>query len=138
MLSFSKRRDGRSGRGFHHRSVISDRRRPTRRGRWRWTLPRAAGPPSAGRALFQPFSSLKEKERSPLLTRALRGSSLLVAALLVLVLAFGAQAAPLKVGITQIVEHPSLDAARQGFIDRMAELGYAEGADVTYDIQSAQ
>lgn len=73
-----------------------------------------------------------------MLTRALRGSSLLVAALLVLVLAFGAQAAPLKVGITQIVEHPSLDAARQGFIDRMAELGYAEGADVTYDIQSAQ
>lgn len=73
-----------------------------------------------------------------MLTRALRGSSLLVAALLVLVLAFGAQAAPLKVGITQIVEHPSLDAARQGFIDRMAELGYAEGTDVTYDIQSAQ
>lgn len=73
-----------------------------------------------------------------MLTRALRGSSLLVAALLVLVLAFGAQAAPLKVGITQIVEHPSLDAARQGFIERMAELGYAEGADVTYDIQSAQ
>lgn len=73
-----------------------------------------------------------------MLTRALRGSSLLVAALLVLVLAFGAQAAPLKVGITQIVEHPSLDKARQGFIERMAELGYVEGADVTYDIQSAQ
>lgn len=44
-------------------------------------------------------------------------------------------AAPMKVGITQIVEHPALDASRQGFIDRMTELGYT---DVVYDFQSAQ
>ena len=67
-----------------------------------------------------------------------RRSWLLLAALALLVFSLGAQAAPLKVGITQIVEHPSLDQARQGFIDRMSELGYAEGVDVVYDIQSAQ
>lgn len=43
-----------------------------------------------------------------------------------------------KVGITQIVEHPALDAARQGFIDRLAELGYKSGQNITYYIQNAQ
>ncbi|REJ33151.1 MAG: sugar ABC transporter substrate-binding protein [Bacillota bacterium] len=65
-------------------------------------------------------------------------SSLMIAVLTVLVLAFSSLAAPLRVGVTQIVEHPALDAARQGFIDRLAELGYEEGTDVVYDIQSAQ
>jgi len=55
-----------------------------------------------------------------------------------LAFSLGAQAAPLRVGITQIVEHPSLDQARQGFIDRLGELGYVEGVDIVYDIQSAQ
>lgn len=63
-------------------------------------------------------------------------TAVLLAALLVLALgAFAVKAAPLKVGVTQIVEHPALDAARQGFIDRMTELGYT---DIAYDIQSAQ
>ncbi|MFS8525174.1 MAG: ABC transporter substrate binding protein, partial [Limnochordales bacterium] len=57
-------------------------------------------------------------------------SSLMIAVLAVLVLAFSSLAAPLRVGVTQIVEHPALDAARQGFIDRLAELGYEEGTDV--------
>lgn len=43
-----------------------------------------------------------------------------------------------RIGITQIVEHPALDAARNGFIDTMAKLGYIEGENVVYDIQSAQ
>jgi len=42
------------------------------------------------------------------------------------------------IGISQIVEHPALDAARQGFIDSLAEHGYIEGKNVTYDIQIAQ
>lgn len=42
------------------------------------------------------------------------------------------------IGISQIVEHPALDAARQGFIDSLAEHGYVEGKNVTYDIQIAQ
>jgi len=44
----------------------------------------------------------------------------------------------LKVGIVQIVEHPALDAARQGFIDFLAENGYREGENITYQIQNAQ
>ena len=71
-------------------------------------------------------------------SRVMRRTSLLIAAVLLLAFAAGVQAAPIKVGITQIVEHPSLDQARQGFIDRMSELGYAEGTGITYDIQSAQ
>lgn len=42
------------------------------------------------------------------------------------------------IGISQIVEHPALDAARQGFIDSLKEHGYIEGKNVTYDIQIAQ
>ncbi|HEY8391762.1 MAG TPA: ABC transporter substrate-binding protein [Capillibacterium sp.] len=44
----------------------------------------------------------------------------------------------LKVGIVQIVEHPALDAARQGFIDLLTEHGYVEGEKITYQIQNAQ
>jgi len=62
----------------------------------------------------------------------------LLVALLLVAFSFVAQAAPLKVGITQIVEHPALDKSRQGFIDRLTELGYVEGTDIVYDIQSAQ
>ena len=43
-----------------------------------------------------------------------------------------------KVGIVQIVEHPALDAAREGFIDFLAENGYREGENITYQIQNAQ
>ena len=59
-------------------------------------------------------------------------------AVIALCLTAGVQAAPLKVGITQIVEHPALDAARQGFIDGLTELGYTPGEDIAYDIQNAQ
>ncbi|MBN2223886.1 MAG: ABC transporter substrate-binding protein [Deltaproteobacteria bacterium] len=42
------------------------------------------------------------------------------------------------IGITQIVEHPSLDDIRKGFIDYLSENGYKEGVNVTYDINIAQ
>lgn len=59
--------------------------------------------------------------------------------LLVSGLTFGASAAaPIKIGVTQIIDHPALDSARKGFIDQMAELGYVEGVNVTYDVHSAQ
>src|SRR5699024_12272751 len=38
------------------------------------------------------------------------------------------------IGATQIVEHPSLDAAYEGFQDALADAGL----DVEYDFQSAQ
>lgn len=43
-----------------------------------------------------------------------------------------------KIGIMQIVEHPALDASRNGFIQRLAELGYEEGENVEFIIQNAQ
>jgi len=42
-----------------------------------------------------------------------------------------------KVGITQIVEHESLDKARQGFIDELKNLGYHENKNIKFDIQIA-
>jgi len=50
----------------------------------------------------------------------------------------GALSAPLKIGISKIVEHPALDAVQQGVIDRLTALGYVEGQDVEYIIASAQ
>ncbi|MBM7623299.1 ABC transporter substrate-binding protein [Sporohalobacter salinus] len=44
----------------------------------------------------------------------------------------------LKIGVIQIVEHPALDAAREGFVDFLAEQGYKEGENVVYDYQNAQ
>ena len=40
-----------------------------------------------------------------------------------------------KIGITQIVTHPALDAAVQGFKEALAEKGFT---NVTYDMQNAQ
>jgi len=43
-----------------------------------------------------------------------------------------------QLGIIQIVEHPALDAARQGFLDTLAENGYKDGENLVVDYQSAQ
>ncbi len=43
-----------------------------------------------------------------------------------------------RIGITQIVEHPALDAGVEGFKEAMAEAGFVEGENVEYDVQSAQ
>jgi len=40
-----------------------------------------------------------------------------------------------KIGVTQIVSHPALDAAVQGFMDALAEKGFT---NVTYDQQNAE
>lgn len=42
------------------------------------------------------------------------------------------------VSITQIVEHPALDAVRQGVQDVLAENGWKEGDNLEWDYQSAQ
>lgn len=44
----------------------------------------------------------------------------------------------LKLGIIQIVEHPALDASRQGFLEVLAEKGYEEGKNLEIDYQNAQ
>ncbi|RAP30960.1 hypothetical protein C2W64_00132 [Brevibacillus laterosporus] len=43
-----------------------------------------------------------------------------------------------KVGIVQIIEHPALDAAKDGFIAKMKANGFEEDKTVKYDLQSAQ
>lgn len=63
--------------------------------------------------------------------------SIAVALLILMLLAVtvqNVQAAPLKIGIAQIAEHPALDGARQGFMDVLKE----EGIEVEYDYQNAQ
>ena len=44
----------------------------------------------------------------------------------------------LTIGITQIVDHPSLDNCRNGALDKLAELGYVEGEDFAIEYESAQ
>jgi len=44
----------------------------------------------------------------------------------------------LKIGITQIIEHPSLDASREGFIKALSDNGYVDGETVEIEYQSAQ
>ena len=45
---------------------------------------------------------------------------------------------PVEIGITQIVEHPALDSARQGFIDALASKGLNDGENIKIDFQNAQ
>lgn len=44
----------------------------------------------------------------------------------------------IQIGISQIVEHPALDATRKGFIDYLNENGYPEGEKVEYTYKNAQ
>ncbi|WP_022890780.1 ABC transporter substrate-binding protein [Agromyces italicus] len=43
-----------------------------------------------------------------------------------------------SIGISQIVQHPALDATREGFKQAFADAGYVEGEDITFDEQNAQ
>ena len=43
-----------------------------------------------------------------------------------------------KIGITQIVEHPSLDEGRKGFLAALKDAGYEEGKNLEVDVQIAQ
>ncbi len=44
----------------------------------------------------------------------------------------------IKIGITQIVEHPALDAARNGFIDALKSKNFKDGKNIELDYQNAQ
>jgi putative ABC transport system substrate-binding protein len=43
-----------------------------------------------------------------------------------------------KVAVSQIVEHPALDATRQGLLDGLAQKGYVEGENLEFDYKTAQ
>lgn len=44
----------------------------------------------------------------------------------------------ISIGILQYVTHNALDAAREGFVQALADNGYVEGVNVSYDVQNAQ
>ncbi|KAJ52492.1 putative ABC transport system substrate-binding protein [Clostridium tetanomorphum] len=44
----------------------------------------------------------------------------------------------IKIGITQIVEHPALDSTRKGFLEGLKAKGYEEGKNIKIDYQNAQ
>lgn len=44
----------------------------------------------------------------------------------------------IEIGISQIVQHPALDATREGFKQAFADAGYVDGETVTFDEQNAQ
>ena len=44
----------------------------------------------------------------------------------------------ISIGISQIIEHPALDNARDGFIHALKEKGYEDGKNIDIDIQLAQ
>jgi len=44
----------------------------------------------------------------------------------------------IKIGVTQIVSHPALDDDAKGFEKALADAGFKEGVNVTYDRQNAQ
>jgi putative ABC transport system substrate-binding protein len=44
----------------------------------------------------------------------------------------------LKIGISQLVQHPALDSACEGFIQVLKEAGYEDGKNIKIDLQNAQ
>ena len=43
-----------------------------------------------------------------------------------------------RIGYTQIVDHPALNATRQGFLDGLKAAGFVEGKNLTFEYQNAQ
>lgn len=43
-----------------------------------------------------------------------------------------------KIGISQLVQHPALDSACEGFIEALKEAGYEDGKNIKIDLQNAQ
>lgn len=43
-----------------------------------------------------------------------------------------------KIGISQLVQHPALDSACEGFLEALKEAGYEDGKNIKVDIQNAQ
>lgn len=44
----------------------------------------------------------------------------------------------IKIGISQIAEHPALDSARKGFIDALKSKGFEDGKNINIEFQNAQ
>ncbi|MFW5979977.1 MAG: ABC transporter substrate-binding protein [Halanaerobiales bacterium] len=67
--------------------------------------------------------------------------TMLVIGLVLLALVFNVniiQAEEFSIGISQIVEHPALDSAKEGFIEGLAEEGFKEGEILSINQENAQ
>jgi len=62
----------------------------------------------------------------------------LLLALSIAALSTPAIAADITIAVTAIVEHPALDAARDGVKEGLAAAGYSEGDKIEFIYQSAQ
>ncbi|RCW48770.1 MULTISPECIES: ABC transporter substrate-binding protein [unclassified Halanaerobium] len=62
--------------------------------------------------------------------------SLMIMTVLIFTISTGA--AEYEIGISQFVEHPALDSAREGFIDALAEEDFVEGKNIEITLQNAQ
>lgn len=58
--------------------------------------------------------------------------------LVLAIMACGKKESVQTIGITQIVEHPALDASREGFIKALNDGGYTEGENIKIEYQNAQ
>jgi len=67
-----------------------------------------------------------------------KGYLLLLVLALVSLFSMNLAAEEYEIGISQFVEHPSLDLAREGFIDQLEEEGFIEGENIKIDLQNAQ
>ena len=50
----------------------------------------------------------------------------------------GRTAGKTRIGVIQLVEHPSLDASYRGFVDGLAQAGFIDGENIVIDYQNAQ
>ncbi|QGU95655.1 substrate-binding domain-containing protein [Clostridium bovifaecis] len=44
----------------------------------------------------------------------------------------------IRIGVTQVIEHPALDSAREGFTTALKDKGYEDGKNIKIDFQNAQ
>lgn len=66
------------------------------------------------------------------------GKRIAVLLLALVLMGCGQSSELISIGITQIIDHPALDASRQGFIDGLASEGFVEGRNIDISYQSAQ
>jgi len=50
----------------------------------------------------------------------------------------GADSKNVKIGVTAIISHPAIDAAKEGFVKALADAGFVEGKNVVYEDHNAQ
>ncbi|MDD8053025.1 MAG: ABC transporter substrate binding protein, partial [Thermotogota bacterium] len=58
--------------------------------------------------------------------------------LLMFAIAVSGGMAMFRIGMTAIVDHPALEATREGIIDELIRRGFALGTDFVVEFQSAQ